>query len=212
MYIDALDNMFDVGDLVNTILESAIQTGNQIVPLENLFKSNDSFDTMIALETFVENLISEYSTGTNSFNNFVNVLQMLGKDDSNATNNGIFIKTVDFKLVYHYIRFFLFSFIAIPNPIIYQTESAFTKLATVLQTTIAQIKTLVNNLKQLMIDVVVTPNGFIEIPQAIQGQFIANVAELTELANTAKNDFNSISVDINAIKNSVNEANPNNGI
>lgn len=88
---------------------------------------------------------------------------------------------------------------------------AITKLSCILTAAAQQFVVLNDDLKTAMSKVVVTPNGYIEMPQELQQKFVADVGGLSQSSMQTSTDFNSIIAELKAIRNAVDAANPDNG-
>lgn len=83
--------MQDVNLLVGALEKSVSGAANQLVPLENVFKSSSTSDMINALQIINNNEMKQFSTAAASFAGFEAVLQMLEQENvSNLTKNILF--------------------------------------------------------------------------------------------------------------------------
>lgn len=82
-----------------------------------------------------------------------------------------------------------------------KTDDAIQQIATTFTEEVGQFKTLINDLQNAMGKVIITPNGYISMPQKVQEKFVTIVADLAVSSEKTAQSIDELQTDITSIKN-----------
>lgn len=90
-----------------------------------------------------------------------------------------------------------------PKTIIIQTENTVNQTANMLETDTVSFETILNKYNDATGKTTVTSNGYIEMPEIVQQQFIKIINEVENLLNSSSASFTKIYGDVSTLEKSV---------